>query len=59
MTDEHKKLTAEYERLVEAFKPGSGAPIPVIVDAIRHILKRLGSPTAEEAADIGIAEDRA
>ncbi len=57
MTDEHKKLTAEYERLVKGFETGS-AVLPDIVKALLHILKRLGPPTAEEAADIGIAEDR-
>lgn len=67
MTDEHEKLTAEYERLVKAVCQADDAPddisagaaLKLSVASCRHILARLGPPTAEDAADIGIAEDRA
>lgn len=67
MTDEHAKLTAEYETLLRHAEKAksdpalftAGAGLGLCIEAVVHILKRLGPPTAEEAADIGIAEDEA
>lgn len=51
MTDEHAKLTAEYEQLVKAY-----ADAPTLSGdvgfAIRHILRRLGPPIADDAVDV-------
>lgn len=61
MTDEHANLTKQFERLLKGFE-GDRAKVhqgEYTHEAILHILKRLGPPTAEEAADIGIAEERA
>jgi hypothetical protein len=60
MTDEHKKLRAEYRALMKRFGAWSAeeeGSSSYHSRAIRHILKRLGPPTAEEAADIGIHDD--
>lgn len=54
MTDEHAALTAEYERLVKAFEPNPRESEWPVGTAILHILKRLGPPTADEAADVHV-----
>jgi hypothetical protein len=59
MTDEHAKLTMEYVRLVSDLLKDGEISTGAHQRALLHILKRLGPPTAEEAADIGIAEDAA
>jgi hypothetical protein len=54
MTDEHEKLTAEYERLLKALDGATSGHD--LVAAVRHLFIRLGPPTADEAADIDADE---
>ena len=58
MTDEHAKLTAEYERIRKPLQ-NDEADFDDVKAALWHVVKRLGPPTAEEAADIGIADENA
>lgn len=50
MPDAHEQLTAEYERLMQAFKNGQGQHY--LTAALLHILKRLGPPSLTEASEI-------